>query len=240
MSVYPFAIKKCSKCNLDKSICEFGKCGKSKWGIKSACKECLRAAARQYACKKRAAMSKKDRVEHALKCKEWRQKKLLENPSFWMDEYYKHHDRNLKNASNHYYRYHEQKIDKMRKWRQENPDKMKMAVRSWRQKNPHLLKEGHKRWMKKNADHVREYNRKRRAMKRQATIQQFDIDQLNQRMSIFGYRCVYCGGPFEHVDHVIPLSRGGAHCLANLRPACAACNLSKHAKKLTDWLSEVA
>ncbi|MBT2266408.1 HNH endonuclease [Rhodococcus erythropolis] len=39
-----------------------------------------------------------------------------------------------------------------------------------------------------------------------------------------------CGGPYQHLDHVKPLSAGGPHMLSNLRPSCADCNLSKGAK----------
>ena len=45
--------------------------------------------------------------------------------------------------------------------------------------------------------------------------------------------CWICGTPVWqgvnlHMDHVMPISRGGLHCSDNLRPACAFCNLSKH------------
>jgi 5-methylcytosine-specific restriction endonuclease McrA len=38
-----------------------------------------------------------------------------------------------------------------------------------------------------------------------------------------------CSGTNLHIDHVIPLSRGGTHTLENLRVACATCNMSKRA-----------
>lgn len=41
--------------------------------------------------------------------------------------------------------------------------------------------------------------------------------------------CVYCGDASEHLEHVMPRSRGGVA----LVPACAPCNLSKGA--LTPW-----
>jgi 5-methylcytosine-specific restriction endonuclease McrA len=47
--------------------------------------------------------------------------------------------------------------------------------------------------------------------------------------------CVYCGGPFEHVDHVIPASRGGTDDPDNLVPACTPCNTSKGNKLLAEW-----
>lgn len=47
--------------------------------------------------------------------------------------------------------------------------------------------------------------------------------------------CTYCGGPGGTVDHVIPLSRGGAHAEGNLVPACKPCNSSKGDKLLIEW-----
>jgi 5-methylcytosine-specific restriction endonuclease McrA len=45
------------------------------------------------------------------------------------------------------------------------------------------------------------------------------------------YRCPYCGeqiqGAAFHVDHKIPLRRGGDDSLANLQPVCADCNSAK-------------
>jgi 5-methylcytosine-specific restriction endonuclease McrA len=47
--------------------------------------------------------------------------------------------------------------------------------------------------------------------------------------------CAYCDGVAEHIDHVHPISRGGADAPHNLVPACAPCNLSKGAKTLAEW-----
>ena len=38
-----------------------------------------------------------------------------------------------------------------------------------------------------------------------------------------------------HLDHKIPLSRGGAHSMVNVQTACAACNLSKHSKTMQEY-----
>ena len=42
-----------------------------------------------------------------------------------------------------------------------------------------------------------------------------------------GTTCVYCDGPGETWDHVIPRSRGGANHKRNLRRACRPCNQAK-------------
>jgi 5-methylcytosine-specific restriction endonuclease McrA len=49
--------------------------------------------------------------------------------------------------------------------------------------------------------------------------------------------CCYCPAPAEHLDHVHPISKGGADAAHNLVPACAPCNLTKSNKSLADWAS---
>ena len=72
---------------------------------------------------------------------------------------------------------------------------------------------------------------KRRALKRATMVEPFTARELHAYWdSIGAYACVYCSKPYEHADHVIPLSRGGTHTLTNLVPACADCNLSKGAR----------
>lgn len=49
-----------------------------------------------------------------------------------------------------------------------------------------------------------------------------------------GHRCVYCGAVEDlTLDHVVPLSRGGANDVSNLTTACRPCNSSKGSKVLS-------
>ncbi|WP_424184776.1 HNH endonuclease [Actinokineospora sp. G85] len=48
------------------------------------------------------------------------------------------------------------------------------------------------------------------------------------------YRCAYCGGRAETIDHVIPRSRGGQHTWQNCVACCAKCNHRKADKLLSD------
>jgi 5-methylcytosine-specific restriction endonuclease McrA len=57
------------------------------------------------------------------------------------------------------------------------------------------------------------------------------------RRAIFardGNRCVYCHGPAETIDHVIPRSRGGRHAWDNVVAACARCNHHKGDKTVAE------
>lgn len=64
------------------------------------------------------------------------------------------------------------------------------------------------------------------------------------RMALrFGFRCAYCGTKPEgqlDPDHVIPLSKGGANTVANLLPACRACNCDKRDLLLHEWNADRA
>ena len=52
------------------------------------------------------------------------------------------------------------------------------------------------------------------------------------------FRCQYCGGSAPdvvlHVDHVTPVSGGGANDIMNLVTSCAQCNAGKGARRLDD------
>ena len=56
----------------------------------------------------------------------------------------------------------------------------------------------------------------------------FTPAQKATRFVLWGGRCWVCGiaGATED-DHVKPISKGGSHCLSNLRPICKPCNASK-------------
>jgi len=56
----------------------------------------------------------------------------------------------------------------------------------------------------------------------------FTAAQKAERFALWGGRCWICGidGATQE-DHVKPISKGGSHCLSNLRPICNSCNASK-------------
>lgn len=85
----------------------------------------------------------------------------------------------------------------------------------------------------------RRQKRFKRAAGRAAALDQvgepFSEEELEAWLDTVGRQCAYCEGPFEHIDHITPMSRGGLHELANLNPSCAACNASKGSMLLSEW-----
>lgn len=58
------------------------------------------------------------------------------------------------------------------------------------------------------------------------------------------FTCQYCGRSAPdvvlHVDHVVPVSKGGTNSIENLVTACAECNLGKSDMSLRDVTEEEA
>ncbi len=118
-----------------------------------------------------------------------------------------------------------------RQWRRANPDLSAAASKRYRERHPARALERVKRWQRDNPESGRNASRRRRARLNSVVSIPFTNTELSQRLRMFS-GCWLCGGPAGSVDHVIPLSEGGPHCLSNLRPACGSCNSSKGAK---DW-----
>src|SRR3546814_17562676 len=61
---------------------------------------------------------------------------------------------------------------------------------------------------------------------------EFTAEDIDAMLAAQKKKCWYCGTKLTayHVDHRIPLARGGSNGPENLVIACPACNLSKGAK----------
>lgn len=106
-----------------------------------------------------------------------------------------------------------------RREKQQDPQRVRARRKKWEQQRRDVLKAG---WARNTP--------RRRARKLAAPSIPFTDRQLDARLAYFGNRCWMCGAAADSIDHVKPLAKGGAHMLANLRPACASCNARKGAR----------
>lgn len=116
-------------------------------------------------------------------------------------------------------------------WRLRNPDQMKTARANWKANNPKKVKANKKRRLKLQPEMNANNVQRNRARRHGVQILSFTGEQLRSRLAYYGNNCWICGYPADGVDHVKPVTRGGPHLLANIRPACLSCNASKH----DDW-----
>ena len=130
--------------------------------------------------------------------------------------------------------------DAKRIWRAEKHDKHLAWSRKYRERNKEKLREWAREAAKKNPDKYNAYSRKKRAIKRNANHEPYTDTEI---LEIYGNNCHLCNEPIDlsaprsagkegwqyslHIDHLIPLSKGGDDNIKNVRPAHAICNLQK-------------
>ena len=137
-----------------------------------------------------------------------------------------------------YERNKQQIKQKQKKYRLDNCDKLKESYKLWRKNNKKKDADRVRAWAEKNPDKRAEFQRKRRARKLGSQVLPITPAMFYARLQVFGEKCAYCGGPFEHWDHFKPLELGGPHILSNMRPACASCNVSKGYQHPLKWMSK--
>lgn len=87
----------------------------------------------------------------------------------------------------------------------------------------------------KRRAYERDKNKRRKHLYRAGQRNGATIAQVNGIRARQGGRCAYCGalptrGKPLHLDHKIPIARGGRHDLDNIQWLCAFHNMSKHAQ----------
>lgn len=124
-------------------------------------------------------------------------------------------------------RYQRENRERRQEWarasRRRNPERYRGYWRSWAEANPELVRLCHM---------LRQERIKNNPQNAEVTPR--DVRRLINRYSGC---CAYCGVKAEslHLDHVIPVARGGRTAIGNLLPACERCNLTKHSKLLATW-----
>lgn len=117
-------------------------------------------------------------------------------------------------------------------YREKNRVQIAEHKRQVRKANPDLARQKDTTWRRANPDKVRATSSRRRAKVKAAAGSYTDADIEDIRKAQ-GNRCYICHkklGPDFHVDHFIPLAKGGTNDPGNLRLACPFCNKSKNAK----------
>jgi len=108
-------------------------------------------------------------------------------------------------------------LETKRKWRKANPDLVKTTLARAKK----AFKERHPL-----AERIRAHKRRLLIRENGGTYTEEDVKRL---LRMQRSRCAYCRKnlPNYHVDHIIPLARGGMNDARNLQLLCAPCNLEK-------------
>ncbi len=109
----------------------------------------------------------------------------------------------------------------------------------WRTENLDRLTAYQQHYTKTHAEGNREKEKRRRARKSGAVINDFTRDDWSVLLELHGNRCAYCFSLATVLtqDHVTPLSKSGDHTYLNIVPACKPCNQRKHTSGLLTFLA---
>ena len=125
-----------------------------------------------------------------------------------------------------------------------NLKQYKLSQQTWVENNRDKVRKKNTKWRKNNKEYFLVYGHKRRALKKGLNHSPYTLKEV---LDSYGKNCHLCNLPINlqaskvfgtlgwenslHIDHVIPLARGGSDSLENVRPSHAICNSKKHVKQ---------
>jgi 5-methylcytosine-specific restriction endonuclease McrA len=116
----------------------------------------------------------------------------------------------------------------------ENGEQIRATQAAWRGQNRERLTALYRDWERRNPEKVSLRDRQNKG-RRRATISSPDPVNYARILVEHGMVCHICAEQIPSLDdlefdHVIPLARGGAHSVENIRPSHSSCNRRKGAK----------
>jgi hypothetical protein len=207
---YTLPTKTCTKCCLEKPVELFHK---SYNGFSSWCASCTAA---QYA-EKADEINRKNR-ERYRNDDDYRATVLA-----WCKIYYDNNSDKCK--------------ARVKKYAEDNAGKIKEYRIGYYFNNSDLIKAKVKQYVKEHPEKARANYQNYRARRMNAEGEISGIDILSLHMSQDG-KCYLCSNIMEeyHVEHKVPLSRGGTNLPDNIALSCPTCNQSKHTKTVEEYI----
>lgn len=130
-------------------------------------------------------------------------------------------------------------LERERRYREANVDKIRERKRRYWEENREVVREQNQQYRKTNPQRVALC----RAIKDSPLAEEELLNGQNREAINASLRFDYLlrdlitakTGIDHHVDHIVPISKGGRHTLANIRVIPAALNLSKYDKFDHEW-----
>jgi hypothetical protein len=139
-----------------------------------------------------------------------------------------------------YYAEHREKLRELAREKNSTPEAKKersQKNKEWRAKNISIIKEKQRQWAINNPEKIRENWHRRRARKKNAEGR-YTPEDIKKLYEAQKGKCYWCGakvGVSYHIDHVIPLARGGDNYPSNIVISCPHCNESRKDKLPHEW-----
>lgn len=136
--------------------------------------------------------------------------------------------------------YRDKHADKIKDYKKANRERERRVSAEWRKNNPEKWRIANnirsKRFSQNNPERSRELKSVCTAKRRAAKGKLSRGIVIKLRISQNGL-CVYCKNELTkfHLDHIMPISRGGKHEDGNMQLLCPSCNLRKSSRHPEDF-----
>lgn len=212
--------KLCRKCSRLLPAESFNKNASVKDGLRPECKACQSAHKRAHYLANKAAITDYKRAYYL------QNKEAVDTRS---RAYYEANKESRDASSRAYNLANKESVDTHnRAYYQENKESISAYKRVYYQENKEELNAHNRAYKKAHPEvHVKARS-KRRAQKLDNGIFEISSKEITR---IRNSPCTFCNSTQGiHIDHIVPLSKGGAHSIGNLQPLCQSCNQAKSAK----------
>ena len=212
----PYVFKRCTQCGEIKLATTkyFAKDKKGKFGLYSKCKICKQ----EYN-------------------KQWRQ----DNKEYHKEYHKQWYQDNKEHKQKYSKEYNQSEKGKARQKAWKQSPKGKASIKRCNQSEKGKARK--KRYEQTEKAHITKFNNecKRRA-KEQSQGNGITVEQWQECMQFFGWKCAYSGKPLKKdnrsLDHITPLNLGGENEIWNLVPMYRNYNSSKQDKEMIEWYKE--
>jgi len=130
--------------------------------------------------------------------------------------------------------------EEIRVQRELSRDKYNAATRRWKAINKERVSRYNKRYRKDHPE-ISVHHEALRRIRLGAVQSPVDIKKICKAYEMI---CYLCEKPIDegdlHMDHIVPIVKGGIHTEENLAPTHSQCNLSKHIKSLEEYWSSIS
>lgn len=123
-------------------------------------------------------------------------------------------------------------VEYSKQYRTSNKEYLLYKKKEYRQNNKDIIKDSGKKYRSTAIGRASKINNnhKRRSLTKQGDVTKEQILHIQQNTKV----CYWCKCSLKnidiHIDHYVPLSKGGHHTISNLVVTCNKCNMSKHTK----------
>ena len=140
---------------------------------------------------------------------------------------------------------------KYKKYYEANKEKIKEYLREYNKENNEKLTAQKREYYQKNKDAHQAAMRRREIAKRGTRVEKYTTQDVLDK---WGTSCHICNEEIDltaprsprfkgwqrglHLDHVVPVSKGGTDTLDNVKPSHALCNLNKFTSNIDELLAE--